>query len=198
MGDASAALRQPLDLPRRPAAAAVGDGRDRARALVEENFDFVWRLLRRFGVAECDADDAAQRVFWVATGKIDRIEVGAERSFLFGTSRRVAWATRRDRDRRREVDDQGAADRADAAPLPDEEVERRRRVAMLDEMLAALPDDLRTVFVLCEVEGMTAPEVAQIESIPVGTVASRLRRARQQLEVEVRRRLPATPEGSAR
>jgi RNA polymerase sigma-70 factor (ECF subfamily) len=198
MGDASVALDHSMALPGSSAAETAGDPCARLRGIVQDHFDFVWRLLRRFGVAECDADDAAQRVFWVASSKIEQIHAGAERSFLYGTSRRVAWAVCRDRHRRREVEELAAADRADSGPLPDEQVDRRRRVAMLDEMLATLPDELKAVFILCEIEGLTAPEVAEIESIPVGTVASRLRRARQDLQARIRQRMPARSEGSAR
>jgi RNA polymerase sigma-70 factor, ECF subfamily len=200
MGDASVAIDNSMDLPGPPAhaASAAEDPRRRLRGLVQDHFDFVWRLLRRFGVAECDADDAAQRVFWVASGKLESIHVGAERSFLYGTSRRVAWSVLRDRNRRCEIEGLAAAQLAENGPLPDEEVERRRRVAMLDEILAELPEDLKAVFVLCELEGLTAPEVAKLESIPVGTVASRLRRARQELEERIRRLTRTGSEGSAR
>ena len=198
MGDASMALDQSI-APSDPVAPVTGAAaRVRLRAILQDHFDFVWRLLRRFGVAECDADDAAQRVFWVASNKIDCIHPGAERSFLYGTSRRVAWAVRRERSRRREVEELAAVSLLDSGPLPDEEVERRRRIALLDQMLATLPEDLKSVFILCEIEGLTAPEVAEIESIPVGTVASRLRRAREQLETRLRELLPEGPEGSVR
>src|SRR6266498_1356650 len=61
----------------------------RLRALVDEHFDFIWRSLRRFGLAAADADDAAQRVFVVASGKLERIDAGKERAFLIGTAYRV-------------------------------------------------------------------------------------------------------------
>jgi RNA polymerase sigma-70 factor (ECF subfamily) len=198
MGEASMAVDHTMDLSDVPAAEQIGDPRVRLRGLVRDHFDFVWRLLRRLGVAHCDADDAAQRVFWVASNKIEQIRIGSERSFLYGTSQRVAWAVRRDRNRRREVEEAAAADCPDMCLLPDEEVDRRRRVALLDQMLATLPDELRAVFILCEIEGLTAPEVAAIESIPVGTVASRLRRARQDLEETARRLMLAGSEGRAR
>lgn len=54
---------------------------------------------------------------------------------------------------------------------------------MLDEVLGELPHDLRTVFVMCEVEEVTMSEVAVALGIPAGTVASRLRRAREAFAV---------------
>ena len=56
---------------------------------------------------------------------------------------------------------------------------RRRLSELLDVVLEQMPIDLRTVFVLFELEGLSAPEIAAALSIPLGTVASRLRRARQ-------------------
>jgi len=70
--------------------------------------------------------------------------------------------------------------------LPDEELERREAIALLDGVLTALPDESRRVFVLSDIEGMSAPEVAVFENIPVGTVASRLRRARELFAAHVR------------
>jgi RNA polymerase sigma-70 factor (ECF subfamily) len=62
-----------------------------------------------------------------------------------------------------------------------EQMQARR---MLDRVLETLSEDLRTVFVLSELEGLTAPEVAVIVEVPLGTVSSRLRRAREQFRSE--------------
>ena len=54
---------------------------------------------------------------------------------------------------------------------------RARRV--LDRVLDGMPDDLRTAFVLFEIEGFSLRELAELCDIPLGTVSSRLRRARE-------------------
>src|SRR3954470_14140087 len=95
-GTASLALAQTS-----PGDAAAGAAR--VRALVTENFDFVWRSLVRLGVPRADAEDALQQVFLVASRKLDDIVPGRERAFLFGTAFRIAHRARRTRDRRREV-----------------------------------------------------------------------------------------------
>jgi RNA polymerase sigma-70 factor (ECF subfamily) len=70
---------------------------------------------------------------------------------------------------------------------------------LLDLILDRLPEEQRTVFVLSEIEGMTAPEVAAIVGVPLGTVSSRLRRAREQFHVEAARlRRAYFAEGSPR
>jgi RNA polymerase sigma-70 factor, ECF subfamily len=58
---------------------------------------------------------------------------------------------------------------------------------VLDALLASLPLDLRTVFVLYELEELTMAEIARALDLPMGTVASRLRRARETFEELSRR-----------
>jgi RNA polymerase sigma-70 factor (ECF subfamily) len=53
-----------------------------------------------------------------------------------------------------------------------------RAWALLDELLAELPEELARVLALAEIEQVEVPEIAALEKIPVGTAASRLRRAR--------------------
>jgi RNA polymerase sigma-70 factor, ECF subfamily len=162
----------------------------RALALVRDHFDFVWRLLCRLGVPHADADDAAQQVFIVATQRLSQIPSTGERTFLYGTALRTAGTLRRNQRRRARWVEPGAADCVSPEPQPDAELERRQALAFLDEVLQRLPDELREVFVLCEIEELTAPQVAAIAGIPAGTVASRLRRARQEFG-QLARRLQA-------
>lgn len=153
-------------------------------ALAEQNIDFVFRCLRRAGLDEATADDAVQQVFVIASTKLARIEPGKEKAFLFGTARNVAAQHRRAHARRAEVEYVEPSDHEDggtasaSGPSLDELLDQRRARELLDEVLAALPDVLRDVFVLSEVEELSAPEVAACLEIPLGTVASRLARAR--------------------
>jgi len=137
---------------------AVPD-RGRIAAVVGEHLPFVWRLLRRFGVPPSDVDDAAQRVFLVASAKLDQIEPGRERSFLAGTALRVASAVRRDARRRPEIATSDFDDQLASGPTPHEEAESREALVLLDRILDAMPDELRVVLVLCDVEQLTVPEV---------------------------------------
>jgi RNA polymerase sigma-70 factor (ECF subfamily) len=151
----------------------------RARALFDRHFDFIWRLLRRQGLATPDADDAAQQVFMIAAQKLDAISEGSERSFLYGTALRVAANARRGASRRREVAEEALDAREGGAAPPDERAELVRAWALLDELLAELPEELARVIALAEIEQVEVAEIAALEGIPVGTAASRLRRARQ-------------------
>jgi RNA polymerase sigma-70 factor, ECF subfamily len=170
-----------------PLDGADADPRARARALVLDHFDFIWRLLRRLGVPEADLDDAAQHVFIVASQRVSQIAVGKERTFLFGTAVRTARTLRRNVRRREQWVATSDADAPSPDPTPHEQLERRQALAFLDEVLDGLPDELRIVFVLSDIEELAAPEVAELQQIPVGTVASRLRRARKQFAEGLRR-----------
>jgi len=161
--------------------------RARLRAMVDEHFDAVFRALGRLGVPSSELEDCAQQVFWIASRKITAIAQGSERAFLLGAALRVAKDARRARDRRREIQDERSSERPDPAPTPDDLTDHKRLRALLDGVLAAMPDDLREVFVLFELEEMSAPQIAEILDIPAGTVASRLRRAREDFDRRVAR-----------
>jgi len=161
--------------------------RRRLRAMVEEHFDFIWRSLARMSVPETEIADCVQQVFLVASRKLSAIAQGSERSFLLGTALRVASDARRALSRRREVPEDETVEHPCPDPQPDEIADQRRLRALLDEVLAAMPEDLRVVFVLFELEEMPTQEIAALLEIPSGTVASRLRRAREEFDRRVAR-----------
>ena len=159
----------------------------RLRGMVSAYFDFVWRSLRRLGVPETDVDDCAQQVFWVAARKLDDIQAASERAFLFSTAMRVASDARRSRSRRREVHEDDAAEAFDPGPDPEQIADRQEARAVLDQVLDAMPMDLRAPFVLFELEELPTAEIATMLDLPAGTVASRLRRAREEFQSIVAR-----------
>ena len=144
--------------------------------VIREMTPVVRRTLYRFGMHDCDVDDALQGVFTVFASKIDEIADGAEAAFLSQTARRTAADYRRTlRRRREEVVDFATLDyphRAHQAPdvslLAHEQLTR---------ILAQIPKPRREVFALF-IEGFTLQEIATSLCLPYGTVASRLHRAR--------------------
>jgi len=171
---------------------------DRIVAMVREHSRNVWRALRRLGVPMDLLDDATQEVFIVASRKIYLIEDGAERSFLYGTALRVAANLRRSRQVQRH-DQLSDNDTHPWQTEPDQEqlVHRKHLRELLDQILDKMPDDLREVFVLYELEKLTRNELADLLGLPAGTIASRLRRARELFE-DACEKLRDFPEGGPR
>jgi RNA polymerase sigma-70 factor (ECF subfamily) len=173
--------------------AAEARPRDRLQALIADHHAFVWRSLRRLGVPDCDVDDASQQVFLVAHRRMAEIVPESGRSFLFQTALRVAADWRRAHKRRGEQTGMDLLDVPDGAANPEELMDQRRARALLDRVLVGMPMDLRAVFVLFELEEMTMIEIAALSDIPLGTVASRLRRARQAFQEAVGKLTPGQP-----
>jgi len=155
-----------------------------ARAIASD-YRFIWRLLRRFGVPEHHAEDAAQQVFLIVAERMADVAPGRERAFAFGTALRLAQTVRRRLGRELPHDQQQLDERAGCQRTPDELVEQKRARELLDRVLQQLPQDSRTVFVLFELEALSSPEIAALIEVPLGTVASRLRRAREQFKALV-------------
>lgn len=152
----------------------------RLRALFDQRYREVWRLLRRFGVDPAAVDDAAQRVFWIAAQKLDAIERGKEFAFLYGISTRVAAEERRKSTRHDRLHATDSPDDiASTAPTAEEQLDQQRARSLLDEVLDRMPDPQREVFVLFELEGLEIRQIASLLDLPIGTVGSRLRSARE-------------------
>ncbi len=163
----------------------------RVTALVKAHFDFVWRVVRRFGVPESAADDAAQQVFMVLARRIADVDLGAERTFLFRTALNVAGDAARARARNRERTEDGIDAAVDPHPNPEDKLDRTRALELVQEILLGMDADERAVFVLFELESVSAREIAEMLEIPAGTVASRLRRAREYFHTEAKRLRPS-------
>ena|SRR5947207_10999621 len=156
--------------------------RVRLERIFNDHHVTVWRALCRRGLTPDAAEDATQETFLLAAERLDDIQPESERAFLIGTALRVAhtlgrkvirWQLDEDMDQRlsgsRDAGDRGA-DRQ-----------------LCDLVLAKVDPDLVEVFVLYEIEGLTSPEIAQLLEIPLGSVASRLRRAREQFRAAAAR-----------
>ena len=160
----------------------------RLRAMLDAHYGAIWRLLRRFGVSEEQLDDAAQEVFWVAARRLDAIASESEHAFLYGVALRVASDERRRKQRRLEIcDDDRLARTHDAGPSPEEQIDDRRARELLDDVLDQMPHELRTVFILFELEGLEVRAIADVVGVPMGTASSRLRRAREEFSAIAKR-----------
>jgi RNA polymerase sigma factor (sigma-70 family) len=155
-------------------------------AVVERHGPMVLRVCRRILADPNDAEDAFQVTFLVLARKARSIaRRGLLANWLYGVAVRTARELRKGVIRRRAREARmRAALRTHAMPdQPDDELR-----AALDEELCRLPDSFRAPVVLCDLEGKTHKEAAEILGWPVGTVSSRLVRARERLRARLARR----------
>ena len=151
----------------------------RLRDIVKTHYAFLWRSLRRNGVPESSAEDVAQKVLIVVSRRLAEIRPGAEKAFLYRTAVNAAMTERRTVARRQEDLSENQLDfvpssKPDAADMLAKHEARKQ----LDLVLEGMDSDLRSIFVLYELEELTMAEIAAMLELPAGTVASRLRRAR--------------------
>jgi RNA polymerase sigma-70 factor, ECF subfamily len=171
----------------------------RLRGVIDKHYDSLWRTVRYLGVQDAVAEDAVQKVLCILARRLGDIAPGAETSFLFATALRVASEARR-ADRRRPATSVDNIDLfAAIQPTAEELLDDRRAHEALRQVLQAIPIDLRVVFVLFELEELTMVEIARLLGLPMGTVASRLRRAREKFQKAVQSwtatRRPTTSRG---
>jgi len=158
------------------------------RSFFEAHYASIWRLLRRMGVRPAQLDDVVQEVFWVAARRLTDIQPGRAHSFLYGVALRIAAGELRRQKRAMPLADlEQVPLLLDNSPSPEEQLAERQALEILDDVLNQLPLDLRTVFVLHEIEGLEVRQIAEIEGIPVGTASSRLRRAREEFSAIAKR-----------
>jgi len=169
----------------RLAASPPPDSEADARALFDvafrDHYAFIHRTLCALGVAPSQIDDAAQEVFLVFLRRIDDYDRQRSlRGWLYGVARRVAHDFRRAEARRcRRL---SAAPTPEPAQTPESALARQEASGFIADFLEGLDDEQREVFVLVDLEGLSAPEVVDYTGIKLNTVYSRLRRARRRLE----------------
>jgi RNA polymerase sigma-70 factor (ECF subfamily) len=140
------------------------------------------------GVDEGRADDAAQEAFIVLSRRLGDVREGCERTFLLSSAVRIAANYRRTWHLKHEVADEHAlAAERDPRPTAEQLLDRKRLRQALQELLEGWPEDIRLAFVLFELEGLSVPEISQVTQTKLGTVASRLRRARELFQAGARR-----------
>jgi RNA polymerase sigma-70 factor (ECF subfamily) len=163
-------------------------------AVYEDHFDFVWRSMARLGVDPSAVEDAAQDVFVIAHRRLAEFEGRSSvKTWLFGIALRVAHDHRRAARRKRTHglvpggDDDTAAVADTASPSPLDLVTRAEAVERLQAILGEMDDERRAVFILAELEQMSAPEIAEAVGANLNTVYTRLRAARRTFNEAVAR-----------
>ena len=146
---------------------------------------FVWRSLARLGVADPTLSDATHDVFMVVARRLPEFEARASlKTWLFAICLRIARSKRRDYAREQKRREHYGLTRVGAHTDPHGQADAART---LRDLLQQLGEDKRAVFIMSELEEMTAPEIASVLGIKPATVYSRLRLARAELERAVQR-----------
>ena len=160
------------------------------RELYEQRYAFVWSVLRRLGVPERDVEDLLQDVFVIVHRRLGDFEDrSAKSTWLYAIAVRVYWNYARRQQRRIPL----ATESANAMPILDTSVgperfaEQKEASALLEELLGSLDHDKRTAYVLAEIEGLSAPEIAAVTGANTRTIYSRLRAAKQLVEASAKR-----------
>jgi len=148
------------------------------RAVVDDHLQFVTRTLRRAGVPASELDDEVQKTFIVVARRLDDVQLGSERTFLYQVALNTAAHLRRKMARRREVMDDRVPEQVETLKTPEHLTGRKEMRQLLDAVAAHMDERLFEVFRMSQFEGADLKEIARRLDVPRGTAASRLRRAR--------------------
>ncbi|MEX2221766.1 MAG: sigma-70 family RNA polymerase sigma factor [Candidatus Rokuibacteriota bacterium] len=151
-------------------------------------FGVALRMLGNAG----EAQEVAQEAFIRAHRALPRFRGDAKLStWLYAITSRLCLSRLASGERRLARQGEDALLRlSDSAPGPDAALERGELEAALQRAIAELPEDRRIVVVLRDLEGLSYEEIAQVLELELGTVRSRLHRARADLKDKLERFLP--------
>ncbi|GAB3255357.1 RNA polymerase sigma factor SigE [Nocardioides dilutus] len=166
--------------------------------IVDQHTARVYRLAYRLTGNAHDAEDLTQEVFVRVFRSLDTYTPGTFEGWLHRvtTNLFLDGARRKQRIRFDALSDERAARLRSSSPSPDMAYADMHFEDDVERALATLPPDFRAAVVLCDVEGLTYEEIAEILGAKLGTVRSRIHRGRAQLRAALAHRAPA--EGRSR
>lgn len=154
------------------------------------------RLISRFVRDSAEAEDVTQEAFIKAYRALPafrgesafytwlyRIGINTAKNYLVALGRRAPTSTQFDAE---ESEDFEGADLLQDVNTPENELMSKQVAGVVNASLLQLPDDLRTALTLREIEGLSYEEIAEIMGCPIGTVRSRIFRAREAIAVNLR------------
>jgi len=156
------------------------------------HLDAAFNYARWLTRNEADAEDVVQDACVRAMRFFSSLRDDDARAWLF-TIVRNAWYSRVSRKANvaegTRLND-GQDERPDNALDPEERLLQQHTIALVRAALEQLPVDFREVIVLREIEGLSYKEIAEVAGVPVGTVMSRLARARERLQTILKLNAP--------
>ena len=151
----------------------------------QRELDYVFRTLRRLGTSPSEVEDLAQEVFLALRRSWAEYDPSRPlRPYLFGIAFRLASAHYRKHNREVVF---GVVEISDAGPGPDETLQKKQVRAMVLCALEKIPLQRRAVLVMHELDDVSIRDIASVLDIPLFTAYSRLRKARKEFEVAMRR-----------
>jgi RNA polymerase sigma-70 factor, ECF subfamily len=154
------------------------------------------RLLSRWVRDPAEVEDVTQEAFIKAYRALPsfrgesafytwlyRIAINTAKNYLVALGRRAPTTTGFDNEEAEGFED---AEQLRDASTPESELEGKQIAAVVNKAMDALPEDLRTAITLCEIEGLSYDEIASVMNCPIGTVRSRIFRAREAIATELR------------
>lgn len=160
--------------------------------LVERFQRGLYNLCLRMLGSAAAAEDATQEAFIAAFRRLDSFRGGSFRAWLYRIAANVCYDELRRRRARPAVsldatlEQGGLAELASPSPSPARQLERSEVVSAIQKALGALPSDQRLAVILCDVQGMDYSEISAVVGAPLGTVKSRIARARLRLRAILR------------
>jgi RNA polymerase sigma-70 factor, ECF subfamily len=158
-------------------------------SLVRRYQDRLYTALIHVAGSRDEAEDVAQDAFVQAYLKLRTFERQSKfYTWLYRIAFNAAVSRRRKRRTEGSIEQARAAvgdEPADRRERPEERLLRKERADLLSQALAGLSDEHRAILILREMEGCDYEQISQILDLPVGTVRSRLHRARAHLRVEL-------------
>jgi RNA polymerase sigma-70 factor, ECF subfamily len=152
------------------------------RQVYERHADFVWRSLQHLGARPADLEDLGQEVFVVVHRRLSTFDGRSKlTTWLFGICLHLVQRHRRRAYLRLEFLHAEPPERIDSE-TPEARYESEETRVRLESLLDKLSPERRATFVLFEIEGASCEEIAELTSVPIGTVYSRLYLARKQVK----------------
>jgi RNA polymerase sigma-70 factor, ECF subfamily len=167
-----------------PRAPPARPERDSFPEIFQQHARFLWRALMNLGVPSHEAQDLCQEVMITAHRRLPDFDGRSVRGWLYGICVRVASDYRRSARVRREIPHDVLPDSGldiDQA----ERVDRERALGRVLRALDELGEDKRDAFVLYEIEELTLAEISEALGVPLQTVYSRIKAAREALRLRL-------------
>jgi len=158
------------------------------QAIFKTESSYVWKTLKRLGVPDRDLQDVTHDVFMTVHRRFDDYDATRPvRPWLFGIAFRTALRYRELLRNQREVIGDDTVEVADETPSADEQLVAHQARQLLLKALESVDLEQRAAFVMHDIDGFSVPEIATALAVPLNTVYSRLRLARERVKTNLLR-----------